>query len=143
KYSPDLVLLAVTTNNDVADNSRALKKTGDIPYFVLENNQLTLDNSFRNTRAFAFNNSKLGQFSNWFVIHSRVVQAVIEGQRGIRVLMASRRARSSSPKSAPSPSDANSTAAKTPDAFARSEELGVDNVVYLEPNNPVWNDAWR
>jgi hypothetical protein len=143
KYSPDLVLLAVTTNNDVTDNSRALKKTADIPYFVFENNQLTLDNSFRNTRAFAFNNSKLGQFSNWFVIHSRVVQAVIQGQRGIRVLLASRRAKSSSAKPAPSPTDANRTAAKPPDAFARSEELGVDNVVYLEPNNPVWNDAWR
>jgi hypothetical protein len=27
--------------------------------------------------------------------------------------------------------------------FARSEELGTDNLVYLEPNNVVWNDAWR
>ena len=33
-YSPDVVLLAVTTNNDVLDNSRALKLTDEIPYFV-------------------------------------------------------------------------------------------------------------
>ena len=27
--------------------------------------------------------------------------------------------------------------------FARSEELGTDNLIYLEPNNVVWNDAWH
>ena len=27
--------------------------------------------------------------------------------------------------------------------FARSEELGADNLIYLEPDNAVWNDAWR
>jgi hypothetical protein len=40
KYSPDIVMLAVTTNNDVIDNSRALKKTDKIPYFVYRDNQL-------------------------------------------------------------------------------------------------------
>lgn len=30
----DIVRLAVTTNNDVVDNSRALKKTDEVPYFV-------------------------------------------------------------------------------------------------------------
>jgi hypothetical protein len=27
--------------------------------------------------------------------------------------------------------------------FAHSEELGADNLIYLEPNNAVWNDAWH
>ena len=89
KYSPDLVLLAVTTNNDVTDNSRALKKTDDVPYFVYENNQLTLDNSFRTTRAFAFSNSMAGKFGSWFLNHSRLAQAVVQGQRGLRVMIAS------------------------------------------------------
>ncbi len=31
RYSPDLVLVAVTTNNDITDNSRVLKRTDDIP----------------------------------------------------------------------------------------------------------------
>jgi hypothetical protein len=30
-----------------------------------------------------------------------------------------------------------------PDLFARSQELGTDNLIYLEPNNSVWNDAWH
>src|ERR1044072_8242469 len=39
EYSPDVVLLAVTTNNDVLDNSRALKLTDEIPYFTLRGGQ--------------------------------------------------------------------------------------------------------
>src|SRR5205814_6625220 len=31
KYSPDIVMLAITTNNDITDNLRALKKTDEIP----------------------------------------------------------------------------------------------------------------
>ena len=27
--------------------------------------------------------------------------------------------------------------------MARSQELGTDNLVYLEPADAVWNDAWR
>jgi hypothetical protein len=33
-YSPDIVLFAVTTNNDITDNSRALKKADELRYFV-------------------------------------------------------------------------------------------------------------
>src|SRR5213593_1040374 len=33
-YSPDIVLLAFTTSNDIIDNSRVLKKAKDVPYFV-------------------------------------------------------------------------------------------------------------
>src|SRR3982751_4147655 len=44
-YSPDLVILAVCTGNDITDNSRAFKKT-EIPYFVYRDGEhLVLDNS--------------------------------------------------------------------------------------------------
>ena len=33
QYSPDIVMLLMTTNNDVSDNMRVLKKTDKIPYF--------------------------------------------------------------------------------------------------------------
>src|ERR1700749_992120 len=64
-YSPDLVLLAVTTNNDVLDNSRALKVTDEIPYFVMSGDQLTLDDSFRRTAAFRLRNSVLNRLGRW------------------------------------------------------------------------------
>src|SRR4029078_8121917 len=47
KYSPDLVMLTVTTNNDISDNVRVLKKTNRVPYFVFQDGKLTLDDSFK------------------------------------------------------------------------------------------------
>src|SRR5882672_4699562 len=146
-YSPDLVMLAITTNNDITDNSRLLKKTGDIPYFVYSGAQLTLDDSFRNSRTFLWRHSTLGRIGNWLRVHSRVIGAVIQGHRGFKVVLASWRAkRSSDAQPELSPPVVPGNKAKTPeksDLFVRSEELGTDNLIYLEPNNAVWNDAWR
>jgi hypothetical protein len=52
-YAPDLVLLAMTTNNDITDNLRAFKKTDQIPYFVYRDGQLILDDSFVKRSPFA------------------------------------------------------------------------------------------
>jgi len=152
KYSPDLILLAVTTNNDITDNSPALKKTHDVPYFVYIGDQLTLDDSFKHSRAFAFSNSRIGRIGPWLRTHSRLVQAITQGQRGLKVLLASWRAKrqaqptppasSATPAPSSTSSDTQRSAGKS-DLFARSEELGTDNLVYLEPNNAVWNDAWH
>jgi len=139
QYSPDLVLLAVTTNNDVTDNSRELKKTDEVPYFIFKDSQLVLDDSFKSSRNFRFGNSVLGRFGHWWRVHSRLVEAAIQGHRGFKVLLASWRAKSP----VTSPANNNTTAQGQPDLFARADELGADNLVYLEPNNPVWNDAWR
>ena len=147
KYSPDLVLLAVTTNNDITDNSRALKKTDETPYFVYQGTQLTLDDSFKNSRTFLFSNSRIGRIGTWFRTHSRLIQAITQGLHGFKILQASWRAkRANAAQPAPAPSVNYGDAGKTPeksDLFARSEELGTDNLIYLEPNNAVWNDAWR
>ncbi len=146
QYSPDLVLLAVTTNNDITDNSRVLKKTDDFPYFVYRDSQLTLDDSFRNSRTFRARRSALGRIGSWFRTHSRVVAAVIQGHRGFKLLLASWRAKPARGANTDSGGDTASKNSKTPDKadlFARSEELGADNLVYLEPDNAVWNDAWR
>jgi len=69
----------VTTNNDITDNSRALKKTEGIPYFVYHDNHLTLDDSFRNSRAFRLRQSGISRFGRWLRDHSRVVQAITQG----------------------------------------------------------------
>ncbi len=144
QYSPDLVLLAVTTNNDITDNSRVLKRTDDIPYFVYQGAQLTLDDSFKNSRGFLFSNSRVGRLGYWLRTHSRLIQAIIQGQHGFKVLLASWRANRSKPASMlPVTSGETGKAPEKPDLFARSEELGADNLIYLEPNNAVWNDAWR
>jgi len=51
QYSPDLVILAVTTGNDLRNNSRALQNDDGRPYFAYVNGSLTLDTSFRQSAA--------------------------------------------------------------------------------------------
>ena len=147
KYAPDLVILAVTTNNDVTDNSRVLKQTDDIPYFTYQGTKLTLDDSFRNSRGFRLGRSSAGRFAAWLSAHSRLLQALAQGQRGLKIRLASWRAKQSKDvESAAAPAPKPVAPPKAPekaDLFARSAELGADNLVYLEPNNPVWNDAWH
>jgi hypothetical protein len=145
KYSPDLVLLAVTTNNDITDNSRALKRTDDYPYFVYQGAQLVLDDSFKNSRSFLFSRSRIGRLGAWLRTHSRLVQAITQGSQGFKILRESWRAKRSQ-DAQPAPRASSAESGKPPeksDLFARSTELGADNLIYLEPNNPVWNDAWR
>src|SRR6185436_9542066 len=64
---------------------------------------------------------------------------------GFKILLASRRAKhSNDSQSAPTPAvkPGEDTPEKS-DLFARSAELGTDNLIYVEPNNAVWNDAWH
>jgi hypothetical protein len=144
KYSPDIVMLAVTTNNDITDNSRALKKTEEVPYFVDHDNHLTLDDSFRNSRVFRLRQSGISRFGRWLRDHSRVVQAITQGHHGFKILLSSWRARRSQKvQPRPEQTDENGEARLKSDLISRTEELGADNLVYLEPANAVWNDAWR
>lgn len=131
EYSPDIVMLAVTTNNDISDNVRALKKTDEVPYFVYRDGKLALDDSFKETRAFRWRQSRPNRMGRWIRDHSRLIQAINQGHHGFKIWLAARRARNA----AASPSQ--------PENAATSEELGIDNVVYREPGEQVWNDAWR
>lgn len=133
-YSPDIVLLAMTTNNDITDNSRALKKTDEAPYFVFREGKLLLDDSFRSSRAFQLRQSRISRLGRWIKDHSRLLQAVNEGHHGFKILLASWRSRRNS----------SETAAPEKGALVnRSDELGTDNLIYTEPANPTWEEAWR
>ena len=132
KYSPDIVLLAFTTNNDVTDNSRALKKATDVPYFIYNDDHLVLDDSFRNSAEFRRRQSVLGRTGRWFRDHFRVVQAIIEGHRALRMRLASWRSYKEPQKGTVGPQ-----------TQVRAEDLGIDNFVYAEPHDQTWTDAWR
>ena len=45
-YSPDMIILAFLTGNDVRNNSRALQRDDRMPYFVHKGKDLVLDDSF-------------------------------------------------------------------------------------------------
>jgi hypothetical protein len=150
-YSPDVVLLAVTTNNDVLDNSRALKATDEIPYFRLDGDQLTLDDSFRHTAAFRLRNSALNRLGRWLREHLRFVQAVHEGQGAIksrldawreRRRLAKERGKNVAAPAGAAQTNAAPTVAPAPAQGGPADELGTANVIYREPADDVWRGAW-
>ncbi|HEX8634939.1 MAG TPA: SGNH/GDSL hydrolase family protein [Pyrinomonadaceae bacterium] len=147
-YAPDIVLLAVTTNNDITDNSRPLKKADEIPYFVYHDGRLTLDDSFRETRVFRLRHSTLSRVGRWLREHLRVIQALHQGQYAFKNYLASRRAQAAPkpPGSAPAPTT-NAPPPQPDDrrpTAAVSDELGIDNLIYREPaDDPTWQEAWR
>jgi hypothetical protein len=134
KYSPDLVMLTVTTNNDISDNVRVLKKTNRIPYFVFQDGKLTLDDSFKRTKAFQWRQSAVSRLGRWFEDHLRLVQAVERAQLKLKIWLTAKKATAAF-------AQANNDRPAT--AVASEDELGVDNVIYREPADAVWQDAWR
>lgn len=160
RYSPDIVLLAFTTNNDITDNSRALKRADEMPYFTLRDGRLALDDSFRASRSFRLRHSAPGRAAAWLRDSSRVIQAFHHTQYALKNYLARRRARQSAPppqtpppdsRPAPAPSDTQVArpAAQQPAATATAtpalnpDEIGVDNLVYREPLDATWEEAWR
>lgn len=143
-YSPDVVLLAFTTNNDVTDNSRALKLTDEIPYFVLRDGRLVLDDSFRETSAFRLRDSALNRAGKWVRDHSRVIQLGHEAHGAIKALIAARRAPAAAPppRPAPDPAAAGNNEPANAAAPAPLEEVGIDNLIYRAPKDAVWQEAW-
>jgi len=138
-YSPDIVVLALTTANDISDNSRTLRKTNQIPYFIYREGQLVLDDSFKDTKQFRLRRSVAGKVGAWMMKHLRIVQAMAQA-----VLLLHRSQRQPAQNSLsmmgmqPSVSEPNFNGQPV-----RGEEPGIDNMIYLEPRNQAWNDAWR
>lgn len=156
-YSPDVVLLAVTTNNDVLDNSRALKLTDEIPYFVMRGDGLALDNSFRDTTAFRLRNSALNRMGRRLRESLRFVQAIHQAQAALKSRLAAWRESRASPAVRQDGGATNSGGAKNGDGShaasdvtaqpaqqaAPTDELGAANIIYREPVGDTWRDAWR
>jgi hypothetical protein len=134
QYSPDIVMLLMTTGNDVSDNMRGLKKTDEIPYFFYRGDQLVADESFRNSSAFRWHSSWLNGVGVWFRDHMRTIQLVYEIHLLIKTKRDERRARQAA---APQPAPAAQTAKPAAPAIT------VENMIYLEPRDAVWIEAWR
>ncbi|MDD5543631.1 MAG: SGNH/GDSL hydrolase family protein [Acidobacteriia bacterium] len=141
-YSPDIILLAVTTSNDVSDNSRDFKRNPPTPYFVYRDGRMTLDASFRETPAFRIGNSALNRWGRAIRDHLRILQAIHEAHYVIKGMLSSRRNKGgvaqAVPLAAPDPS---SPAGQK--ASSGSGVLGLEEMAYQEPDSPVWKEAWR
>ena len=121
-YSPDLVVLAFLTGNDIEDNSRVLAQNPNVPYFIYDNGELVLDESFRDSPSFRTKKSLSGnQLFMWLIDHSRIMQVI----NNARKIVKKRRA------------------AANKDLNTQGQELGLDSTVYKQPTLPAWQEAWR
>jgi hypothetical protein len=76
KYSPDLILLAVTTGNDISDNHRSLKKVEYVPYHVFSGGELVVDESFLKSKEYLDRNTWGNRILLPLVQHSRLAQLI-------------------------------------------------------------------
>jgi hypothetical protein len=128
QYSPDVIVLLVTTANDIRDNSRALSEYAKqpVPYFVFRDNKLILDDSVLEARnrslTFRFQQSWIGRSYNWVRDHTRVLGLIYAAREAYH-----------------SPAQ-ESDGRKHPGI---SGEPGLDSEVFREPINSDWAEAWR
>ena len=120
KYSPDLVLLAVTTGNDISDNYRPLKRTDYVPYHVFRGGELVLDSSFLQSKGYRSRALWTRQLLQ-VVQYSRLAQLVN------RVRHTGRKCERQQQYS----------------GGDSGKELGLRDEVQLPPTTPDWREAWR
>jgi hypothetical protein len=123
-YSPDIVVLTVTTGNDISDNSKELKKVNYIPYFVHNGKGLALDKSYLTSFEYRLRNSWAARIGYRIINNSRVMQILNEGRNIIRTYKLTKE---------------RQDVAKN----LGNKELGLDDMIYKEPSDPVWKEAWN
>jgi hypothetical protein len=139
-YSPDIVVLTFTNYNDIYDNSRALSKSQDVPYFTYRNGELVYDASFRDSSAYQWHDSKLSKLGRWFHDHLRLVQLIhyaqFVGKLRLTEWRNQRRAAATQPAQIPA-------GATAPRSAPTADEIGIDNMIYVEPPDDNWKEGWR
>lgn len=120
KYSPDLVLSAFFTGNDVRNNSRDVEPDKLRPFFVAEGDALVEDRSFATSSEFQRRTNRLRVLLDRLRV-LRVVQVVYFVKDRVQL-----------PATAQPPKPAN----------GEMFEAGLDDEVYAEPTSPAWLDAW-
>jgi GDSL-like lipase/acylhydrolase family protein len=120
KYSPDLVLLAVTTSNDIADNYRPLKQVDYVPYHVFRGADLVVDSSFLQSKGYRSR-----------ALWTRRLQGVVQHSRLAQLVNHVRHLRRKGERQ-----QADATGGP-------NDEVGLSDGVQLPPATPDWQEAWR
>jgi hypothetical protein len=119
-YSPDMVVLAFTTANDVSDNSRKLSDN-ITPHFYIDNGQLVEDDSFSRSRSFKVKSSAPWRAFIGMSDYFRTLQLLNKAKNGFQLL------------------DAANAAEKKKGS---GPDLGLSDQVYYEPKDADWREAW-
>src|SRR5438093_4658953 len=129
-YNPDVVILAFTTGNDVRNNSRVLEQDDLKPYSVFQNGELVPDLKFRDSFGFRLRQTELAQWAYRLWDSSRIIQLFAQGKWIVTTQNA--QAHSYGHDSNPNITPWDGVA-----------EAGLDSMVYREPRDPVWKEAWE
>jgi hypothetical protein len=125
KYSPDIVLLAFTTGNDVSDNSRKLKQVNYYPYYIYQVDKLILDD--RQTKE---NWAKENTFYRQIIVNHlftlRFVQVINHTKDLLRNWWLAQASRNTATTSS-----------------VKGQESGISDSIYRAPTSEAWKDAWR
>jgi hypothetical protein len=127
RYSPDIIVLAFYSGNDVRNNYRPLEQDPARPYFVrasASGDQLALDDSFRTSSGYRLRRSLPARLFYSVLNHSRVLELAKRGKGTVDDWVGSAKARQK----------------ETGEAL---QELGLDNAVYSPPRDADWREAWR
>jgi hypothetical protein len=142
-YAPDVVVLAITTGNDIRNNSRVLENDPDRPYFVFRGDALVLDNSFLASWKYRSGWRAFYRFAYRVVDHSRILQVANQAMNVIRARRAAARQETAAKSAEPGPRDLPGQTEAVRPVSAPTPELGLDDLVYREPADPRWIEAWR
>src|SRR5271163_1019784 len=155
QYSPDLVVLAFFSGNDLRNNSTVLESDKCRPFYVFDGNQLVLGGPFERSRWFYL--SCMVRFESR---HSQVLNLIGDAKSEIRSKMKAMEARRP-PAGAPKPAARAIEGAFMPVADHQvtplehqpaplghqeaplGHQAGLEDNIYNPPATPVWRDAWR
>jgi hypothetical protein len=148
QYSPDMVVLAFFSGNDLRNNSTALESDKCRPFYVFDGDKLVLGGPFERSRWFYL--SCMMRFESR---HSQVLNLIGDAKSNIRskmkALKAQRRAAAAlTPAAHASTPAAHTTDSSVPPVAARGpaplgHEAGLEDNIYNPPATPVWRNAWR
>jgi hypothetical protein len=125
KYSPDVVLLAFTIGNDVADNSRALKGIDYEPYYVYQGNKLVLEDQLTRENWLAKQHSIWQELHLDYLLRFRVFQLINHAKDLFWRWWLFH--------------DVD----QGKNASVKGHELGISDKIYQEPTTEDWKEAWR
>jgi len=124
KYSPDIVVLAVCTGNDLRDNLRALSGKSYVPYFHYVGEHLVLDDRFLESEGYLIRQSWSSRAVVRLSRYSRLVQLANQA----RLSLARRRTRQ-----------------RIMQTTEREliDEFGLGTEIYIPPESELLEEAWK
>lgn len=141
RYSPDMVVLAFFSGNDLRNNSAVLESDKCRPFYIYEGDQLMLGGPFERSRWFYL--SCMMRFESR---HSQVLNLIGDAKSLIRSKMKAMEAKRSS-TIAPKPTARAIGSGFLPviaqEPVPLGHEAGIEDNIYHPPTTQVWKDAWR